>query len=91
MVIRRWEINNLGLDKKKEVQVSSVSDDQFLEFTMGYGAGENVMHEKGRQGLLLDILTNEMLGSSTPPPTARPCRTLARTYARWSPKKDTPV
>ena len=51
MVMRRWEIHNLGLDMKKEVQLSSVSDDQILKFTMGCGAGENVMHEKWRQGL----------------------------------------
>ena len=45
-VRRRWEINHLGRDKKKEVQLGSVFDDQFLELTVDSSAGEDVMNEK---------------------------------------------
>ena len=41
-----WEIDHLGGDKKKEVQLSSVFDDQFLDLAVDSGAGENVVKEK---------------------------------------------
>ena len=44
---RRGDINSLGRKKKrKEVQLSSVFDDQFLKLTIDSAAGEDVLNDK---------------------------------------------
>ena len=42
---KKLDINNVGCFSEKEVELSTVRDDTFLQLTIDTGAGENVMSE----------------------------------------------
>ena len=78
----KFDISNVGCFSDKEVELSTVRDDTFLELTIDSGAGENVMSEHMAPRTLVQVSREQQAGVMYTAANGRSCRTGERKFSR---------